>query len=70
MASLAFAHFVPEAKVYRNKDKTHYWNVIDDQIWDLTAEQFPELISYLDGVRVPRRILTKRAQALVDHVML
>ena len=54
IASHAFSQLTG-AEVWATKEPMHYWNVLEDQIWDLTKEQFTYDYPYEDGYRVPRK---------------
>lgn len=69
IATKAFIHFVPEAEAWCNENGSHYWNVLDGAIIDLTAEQFPaEMLPaiYAEGRRTRFKLdLCKRSHELV-----
>lgn len=40
IATKAFCEMVPEARPWCSDNGSHYWAMIGDEMWDLTAEQF------------------------------
>ena len=69
VASFAFQQLVPEAEVWSFGDKTHYFNKIEDKVWDLTAEQFHEIMPYNEARRVrAKKGPTKRVQLLLEEI--
>lgn len=68
VATQVFCHLVPEAKTYSKSG--HYFAKINNQIWDLTAEQFNYLFPYggSDRVVLGKGRLTKRAQLLLEEI--
>lgn len=69
VASHAFSMLVPEATIHTNNAGGHYWNEIDGEIWDLTAEQFPSGYDYSNSRKVPRKKNpTKRIRALLEEI--
>lgn len=70
VASHTFSHLIPEAKIYRDETGSHYWNQIEDKVWDLTAEQFKFIFPYNKGVRVRRKRPSGRIKSLLEEVML
>lgn len=69
VASHAFYVLVPEAKIYRSLDREHFFNKIEDEVWDLTKEQFEAPLDYSQSICVPRKSNpTKRVQELLVEV--
>lgn len=79
VASKAFAHLVPGAET-RCVDVTtddwrqpgrcivdHFFNLYDENIYDLTADQFPHPVPY-DGSRVYRASMDKRTDELLEWI--
>ncbi len=66
VASNAFALVVPEARVWKGLNGSHYWNKIGDQVWDLTAEQFNYPFPYKSGVKT-RKKLSNRVEELLKE---
>lgn len=70
VATEVFCHLIPEARPYKHKEENHIFSKIDDQVWDLTAEQYTTLLDYDNSYRRNRRPLTKRGQLLLEETML
>jgi hypothetical protein len=70
VATQVFCNLVPGAKAYGRDG--HYFAKIGEHVWDLTAEQFDYIFRYggATHVRLGKGRLTKRAQLLLDEVML
>ncbi len=68
VATYAFCHLVPEARPY-TIDRSHFWAQIDDEIWDLTKEQFNYDYPYHEGRKLPRKSRpTKRVQEILKEL--
>lgn len=70
VASHAFSYLIPEAEVYTDEFKRHYWNVIDGEVWDLTKDQFGEKeFDYSIGRKVPKKSKpTLRVQEILNEL--
>jgi len=70
VASHAFCQLIPEAEVWTIFGGSHYWNVIDGEIWDLTACQFNyNFQKYGEGYKVPRKNKpSKRVKELLEEI--
>lgn len=67
IATYAFCYLVKEAKPY-TIDRKHFWAQINDEIWDLTKEQFDYSYNYENGKRLRRPSkLQRRVKELVKE---
>lgn len=70
IASHTFS-FLTAAEVWSTQSGSHYWNVLNGEVWDLTKEQFNYDFPYnIGGVKRRRMILnrTKRVQELLNDI--
>lgn len=66
ISTQVFCHLIPDAKPYKMRAPWHYYAMIDDKVWDLTAEQFKYRLEYkILGVRTRfKNPLCERAEEL------
>ncbi len=74
VATEVFCHLVPEAKPWCMDNGMHYWAMIGDERWDLTAEQFDGGTERLDAIYStgrPTRFkqFSARARELYDETL-
>lgn len=68
VATQVFCYMIPEAKPYCFPGRGHFYAMIDDKIWDLTAEQFPSIRDYSIGIPTKFKTpLCERAEELYDE---
>lgn len=68
VATQVFCYLVEEAKPYKFDNPWHYYAMIGDKVWDLTAEQFGRVLDY--NIGKPTRFknaLCERSEELYDE---
>ena len=68
IATQVFCHLIKEARPYCSLDRFHFWAQIDDQIWDLTFDQFEYEFDYSCAALTRFKHLSKRAAELLFEV--